>query len=230
MQVAKLQKNYPRQIRNYAVFIFFTLLAAAAYGYLQYTKLSIARDTVGKAQILTESMRSSATGFGSAYAEMKRLFDKDFRTIADALQAVYPSEESYTSLTRLLDDFMQQNNRSFDPIFMNDLRFSQSRADTSGDYSLLPFTLTLSTTRSNFEKFLRFIENSGALADGSRQAGVRLMDLRSISINFARERSAFASGEAATSTAPLMNVSVVLNAYFQSPSEAFSPDQAVTPG
>lgn len=229
MQVAVAKKNYPRAIRNYTVFIFFILLASAAYGYFQFTKLSTAQAALGEGQAFADTLRASSAKFESTYTDLKRLFDEDFKTIADSVQAVYPSEESYTKLTRLLDDFMQQNNKSFDPIFMSDLRFSQPRVSVNKDYSILPFTLTLSTTRSNFEKFLRFVESSGALGNGSSLVGVRLMDLRSISINFSTEQSAFAAGATATAPVPLLNVSVALNAYFQAPSEMAAPVTPATP-
>lgn len=224
--VAVAKKNYPRQIRNYSVFIFFILMVAGVYGYMQYTKLAAAQEALNKGQTLTDTLRSSSVNFEGTYTDLKKLFDEDFKTISDSIQAVYPSEESYTKLTRLLDDFMQQNNKSFDPIFMSDLKFSQSRVEENSDYSILPFTLTLSTSRSNFEKFLRFVENSGALGDGSRQAGIRLMDIQSISLNFSTEPSAFASPTPETTTTvpvptvPLLNVSVALNAYFQAPTNA----------
>jgi len=101
---------------------------------------------------------------------------------------------------------------------MNDLKFSRPRIDTELDYSVLPFTLTLSTTRENFDNFLRYVENSGALDPNGQGESTRLLDIRSISINFMEQGATGFTGTS-RSTTPIMNVSIAMNAYFQLPTD-----------
>jgi hypothetical protein len=212
-QVAIQRKNYPKSIRTYTFATVLVLLAAAVWGYFQYVKLAAAQDALAKEQQLTASMQANVDQFKTSYTDLKGSFDKDFASTISSVQAVLPPEENYTELTRLLDKFFQDNN--INPIFVSDLKFSKPKVDATKEISILPFTMTISTTRDNFEKFLRFIGNSGSLEDKTR-----LMEIRSISINFqAPAATAFASAGTTIAAAeiPLLNVSVSLNAYFQKP-------------
>ena len=140
---------------------------------------------------------------------MKKGFDDKFDTIYSALDTVYPLTEKYTDLARLFDDFVAKNDSSTDPVLISDLRFGQARFETSNDFAVLPVTVTLSGSQDNFIKFLKFIETSGVLEDKTR-----LMDIRSISINFVLP--SLNQGEV-LNTKPGINVSINLNAYFQKP-------------
>ena len=133
----------------------------------------------------------------------KCAFDQDFENVRNAVDGVLPSEENYTALTKTLDDFVLTLNRQSPSIFMSNLKFSQPRMDADEEYAILPFSMTLSTTRANLERFLQYTENSGSLDDASR-----LLDVRSITINFPGETGLGQEQE-------LLTVSLSLNAYFQ---------------
>ncbi len=190
------------------MFTVIVLVAALGYGFLQHQKLSAARSALRDGQTLITQLQSSVDQAAENYTALGTSYNSSFQGVRQATLSVYPSEEQYTKLTQDLDDFINKNNTRFNPVFMSDLKFSKARADKENGYSILPFTLSLQTTKENFEKFLQYVENSGSLDNGSR-----LIDVRGISINFsANQASAFASGEGA---AELLNVSVSLNAYFQ---------------
>ena len=68
-------------------------------------------------------------------------------------------------------------------------------------------------------KFLKFMESSGTLEDKTR-----LMDIRSISINFGvSQSSSVTTGQPLAAEKPTLNVSVSLNAYFQKPFQKSTP-------
>lgn len=103
------------------------------------------------------------------------------------------------------------------------MKFSKPKLNTSTDYVVLPFTLTLNTTRDNYDKFMRYVENSGDLDEQTR-----LLDINSISINFVTEQSAVSSSGSPIEI-EMLNVSMSMNAYYQKPSEVAAPVAAKKP-
>jgi len=216
MKIVK-RKNYGRAIRSYIFLTVVVVIAAGVYGFFQFQQLSEIQSALAKGQSDLTSLQSAEKRIATAYSEIKNVYDDNFNTIKDTINAVFPSEENYTKLTRLLDAFiLDNNNTTLNPIFMSDLRFSKPRIDKENGYSVLPITLTLETTRDNLEKFLEFVENSGSL-----DTGIRLMDVKSISISFPNEQvSAFETASTGEVGLPTINVSVALNAYFQIPPDS----------
>ena len=212
MKRAAPRKNYSKSTRTYIFLTVIVLIASIVYGYIQYQKLSTVNLAIANGQTQLRDLQSAEKQISADYAAIKDVYEENFDTIRTSIEQVYPSEEYYTRLTRLLDNYVIMNNQTtLNPIFMSDLRFSSPRIDKENDYAILPFTLTLSTSRDNFEKFLAFVENSGSLEEG-----VRLMDIRSITMSLpSSEVSTF--GSTVESDIPLMNVSMSLNAYFQIP-------------
>lgn len=213
MEVPFIKKNYQGQIRNYMLLTMVSLVLAAGYCYLQWTNFAKAQEALQDEQIQISTLSNTNSKFKETYLELKGVFDKDFQNLKDSTETVLPKEENYTELTRKLDAYVEQNHSTINPMFMSDLKFSEARVDKNKDFAVLPFTLTLNTTRDNLENFLRFIETSGSLSDN-----IRLMDVTSISISFATQsrQSAITTG---TKDAQLLNVSLALNAYFQKPLE-----------
>lgn len=213
MATAALQKrNYAKSIRSYMVLIVLTAGLALYYGYTQYVKLSGAQDALAKEQTRITELQSIQAGTSTDYINLKRDFDQKYSGVLDSLQAVYPLEENYTDLTRLFDSFFQTNNTPFNPVFVSDIKFGQAKIDASSEYAVLPVTMTIAGTQDNFMKFLKFIETSGVLEDKTR-----LMDIRSISINFTGSSALAGLVTTQTSNLPMINVSIALNAYFQKP-------------
>ncbi len=197
------RKNYQRQIRTYVVVTVIIGVAALIYGFFQFQDLSTARAALEDGQTRLSEMSSFEAQIADQYATLKTAFDQDFENVRNAVDGVLPSEENYTALTKTLDDFIITLNQQSPSIFMSNLKFSQPRMDADEEYAILPFSMTLSTTRANLERFLQYTENSGSLDDASR-----LLDVRSITINFPGETGLGQQQE-------LLTVSLSLNAYFQ---------------
>jgi len=222
--VALKKHNYSQSIRTYVMLIIVTAGLGGYYAYTQFAKFSAAQDALTKEQAQVTTLQGVESQTSTDFTNLKKDFDQKYSGVLESLQSVYPLEEKYTELTRLFDQFFQANNSSFNPVFLSDIRFGQARYDANADYAILPVTMTISGTQDNFNKFLKFVENSGVLEDKTR-----LMDVRSISINFTSSGAAqtTATGTAAAQTVPTINVSVALNAYFQKP---FLQKTVTTPG
>lgn len=208
------RKNYPRQIRSYGAFIVLILVAAGVYGFMQFQKLTTAQTALANAAQTAQTLRGAAETSSQNYQELKTSFDQNSAAIRNAIEFVFPSDENYTKLTQSLDKEIDTlNSSSLNPIFASDLKFAKPKLNTATDYVVLPFTLTLNTTRDNYDKFMRYVENSGDLDEQTR-----LLDINSISINFVTEQSAVSSTGTPVEI-EMLNVSMAMNAYFQKPAE-----------
>lgn len=200
--------NYNRSIQHYTLFILVLLVLGGVYGFFQYQKLMATNQAIDETRTRLTELQNNVTKASEEYTTTKKTYETSFQQTKDALDGIYPSSEKITELTRTFDSFEAENNSSINPLFISDLKFGKPRIDKKVSYTTLPFSVSLITTRDNLNKFLQFIENSGSLEDGTR-----LMDVRSISIDFSprQQTSEFTLQE---SNAPLLNVSIELQAYF----------------
>lgn len=217
MQTIVPKRSYQRKIRTYTFLTFIIFVGAAVYGYFQYREFAAARLALTQEQQQSTALSATVAQFKDDYLAMKATYDKDFESLRNAIDGVYPGDEMYTALTRAIEDFCKKNDSSSNPLFPSDLKFGQVRYEQNQEYGVLPLTLTLSTTRENFSKFLRFVENSGSLDDGTR-----LLDVTSISISFSGKQN---TGPEALD---LLSVSLAMNAYFQRPANVTEKAPATT--
>ena len=209
MQAQVPRKNYKRSIRTYVFVSMFLLIGAAVYGYFEYTKLAMAQDAIVQEDEQLIALTDRQTKFHDEYLNSNNAYQKEFQSINSQIEDVFPVTEDYTGLTMKLDKFVSELSRTNNPILMTNLDFSRS-AEGDGDYMIMPFSVNITTTRSNFETFMRFIQNSGEL-----QEGTRLMDIKSLSMNF----GGFIESEDETTTIsePILSVNMTANSYFQKP-------------
>lgn len=206
------RKNYPRLIQTYTILTIVVAIAAIVYGYFQFQKFTATQAALEDGRSRVTELTSTISQTSEQYTALKNDHQTTFADVRESIEAVFPSEERYTELTKALDKFILDSS-NVSPMFMSNLRFNASRLDEESGYSVLPFSLTLSTTNENLERFLQYVENSGAL-----DAGVRLMDVQSISISFPQSAVGFLAPEAALRTVEdALNVSFSMNSYYQPP-------------
>lgn len=209
MQAVIPRKNYAKQTHTFVFLTAVIVITGLVYGYFQYQKLSGAQHALSEGQQQVVSLQSSADQLSQTYTSLTESYNRSFQSIFQAIESVHPEDEHYTKLTQDMDNFVNSTNSRFNPIFMSDIKFSKARYNKELDLAVLPFNLTLTTTKENFDKFLRYVEQSGAL-----DTGTRLIDIQGISLNFAGSgQNAFSQGTA--QTVETLSVSVALNAYFQ---------------
>lgn len=204
-----IHKNYPRKIQSYVFLTVLLLAAALVYGYFQFQKLTESRNALALQQSQLTQLQTAEKQISQDYVTIKDIYNETYKDVRESVNAVLPTEESYTELTKQLDAFMYEHNTERNPIFMSDLKFSKERIEADKDYAILPFSLSLSTTRQNFEEFLKYAANSGSLEEGTR-----LIEITSISISFPNQPQG-PTALVKSADAQLINVSVSLQAYFQ---------------
>jgi len=225
-QVAIIKKNYAGTAHIFQLLTVVVLVAAGVYGYFQYQKLTEAQTALNDAQAQVTPLQTTADDSTSAFGDLKKQADTDTAEISNKIQGVYPSDQNYTALTKMLDDFFTANDKPDNRIFENSLSFSAPLIDAKNEYAVLPFTMSILTSRDNFEKFLRYVDSSGDL-----EGSVRLMDIKSISLSLPAVAPETAEGQApesqAAESANDLIVSLSMNSYFQKP--AAGAQAAATP-
>ena len=167
------------QTKLYTGLIVVLLLIMGFYTYTNLTKyLSVLSETnvnVTLHNVLKDSDKNGE-------AELQKINTQDntmYQTIQDQLNLVLPQTENHTILTRNLEKFETDNNRAKDPFNISSLQYMPIKIQASKDYDILPLSLTIHCSYTNFFKFLEYVGNSGTLSDGTR-----LLDIQSIVINF----------------------------------------------
>lgn len=100
----------------------------------------------------------------------------------EELEAVFPTSEDITTLTRLFDTFSVQNNFPTNPFFIGNINYEAATAAEGTTYRYVPVNLSLTASRKNLDKFIEFIETSGSL-----ESGVRLMSIDDMRIVYPEE-------------------------------------------
>lgn len=210
-QVVVIKKNYAGTAHIFQAMTAVVLIAAGIYGYTQYQKLTDAQAAVQDEQTRSVSMQATVNDTSMAYEAMKTKADADTTLIINKIQRVFPSEENYTGLTTILDAFFEENDKADNRMFNSSLTIGMPKIDANKDYAILPFTLSLDASRENFDKFLRYVDSSGDL-----EGGVRLMNIRNISLGLPNESNA-ETESAGGETSKDLTVSLSMDTYFQKP-------------
>ncbi len=108
----------------------------------------------------------------------------------DELDAVFPIEEDITALTRLFDEFAVKNNYPNNSFFISNINYDTKLNEEEGGYRSVDFSVSLTGSRKNLDKFIEFIETSGSL-----ESGVRLMNLEDLKIVYPGESDSDYSAE-----------------------------------
>jgi hypothetical protein len=223
--ISIVKKDYSKSIRTYTIVTFIIGAVIVFYGYQQFSKLATVNAALASEQAQAVTLQESSDAFANDYDTMKKTFESANSNSLNALQAVYPSTENYTELTRQLDKYFLDTGTTADPLFTNDIRFSRPVIDEKKNYAVLPFTMSVTASKNSFAKLMRYIENSGDL-----ESKTRLMEIRSISISFPSGQQAPLSTAPTKAKSSVYNLSLSMNAYFQKPvitSSAETPQQGI---
>lgn len=129
--------------------------------------------------------------------------------VAEELDYVFPETENHTLLTRTIESFSNDLNRTKNPFLISNLQYLKPQVSENGDYMILPFKMTIHSSHDNFIKFLEYAENSGSLSEKTR-----LIHIQSIVINFVSPQGS----QSNISGKDEINFNVSMNSYFRSES------------
>lgn len=206
MEQTAFYKTRQFQIKLYGVLTIVLLAVIGYYSYLNVTKMLDM-----KAQIVTHGQLHSALSetdkrIDSEFTKVKEENEQLTLKIQTERNLVYPENENHTTLTRALESFANDINRTLNPFEISNLQYLRNIDDEAG-YSILPLRLTIQSSYDNFFKFLEYVESSGTLSDQSR-----LLTIQSIIINFVSPQGT----QGNTSGQDEINFNVTMNAFFRS--------------
>lgn len=196
-----LERRQKMHIKSYALLCMIILLAMGFYSYKKWDEYSLARKGIIENEKYIAVLTEKTSEEKAVYEKQKPTFIQLDKTIEKNLKTIFPESDDYTTLTRQLDDYEGKLSKKNNIFEVSNIEY-QSPVE-SENYSILPFRMTIRSSRENFNKFLHLIENSGAI-----DSDLRVMDIISIRINF--EES-----EDETLKNSTLNFAVQINAYFQ---------------
>lgn len=173
------------QIQLYAVLSLILIIFLGFYGFTNVTKMLDMRSQKNLNFQLHSSLKDTDERVAEELSKVKKENKVLSQQIQNELDLVFPRNENHTVLTRTLEQFEADFNRTLNPFIINSLQYQQSQKSKTDDYSLLPFKMTLHSSYDNFFAFLNYVENSGVLNDKTR-----LLDIESIVINFTSPQGA----------------------------------------
>lgn len=208
-KVAMIRKDYSGTTRIFQALTIIVLIAAGTWGFFQYQSLVATRSALAKGETEMITLQTSVDDSAQAYKDLGTKATADTSLITNAVRAVFPQEEGYTALTRVLDNYAVTANTVADPFFAGSLSFGNPLIDPKNEYATLPFTMSITASRNNFDKFLQYVETSGDL-----DSQVRLMAIKTVSLQLPDP-----TGAATTQTTgpEMLNLSFALDTYFQKP-------------
>ncbi len=185
---AFIRQHYlSRSIKLYLIGIVIVGLGVAYYGIESFLDYSEKRGVVEQSQSLlanlTKEQKKEMDGLNAIKVEYK---DRD-AAMEGELNSVFPIQENYTEVTKILDDYFFSKNKPSNPLIATDVQFGSPVSEAGSKYDILPISMNITASEANFYDFLRFVQGSGTLSKK-----LRLLDLKSIQLNFSEDESASA--------------------------------------
>ncbi len=174
--------NNDRRTAGIALALLLILVGFSAW---QFSIFQANKVTAEAAYSNTENFRSIQEQLLEDHQTLKARVQTTRRETEQNLSLVFPTDESLTGLTRMLDDFASRNHFSENPFFIDSIDYGASTAVLDGSAQALPFTLHVNTSRKNLERFFDFVDESGTLAGGTR-----LLSIESIDLSYPKEFNA----------------------------------------
>lgn len=186
--IAQMIPQAPKPLiraRNiYLLLIVLTVIAGGVFGFKQGTEFLSKRDNIQQNEAVAEVLNGEIDNIEKKFSETQKVFEIEKQKYEEAAFKILPDEEKFIDITKSLDNFFDKNFQKGSEIVASSLRFGAGVKAQDRPYSILPFSLTITASKEKFEKFLKFMENSGAF--DAAQAGAlnaRLFSLQAIRLN-----------------------------------------------
>lgn len=188
------------------------LIFIGVHSFLNITKILDIRAQIDTHDKLHNALSDTNKNLGEEVTKVTEENTGLLLKIQNEIEQVFPSTESHTILTRSIEKFANELNRSKDPFLLTNLKYSDSVLSEDESYAILPFDMTIQSSYDNFFKFLQWIENSGTI-----NSGIRILNMPSITINFITTPGA----QGNTSGEPEINFTVDVYSYFRNINQEF---------
>lgn len=154
------------------------LLALGFYALWQWNVMQALDVTAEGAYSNTENFRSIQEQLLQDHQTLKARVQTSRREAEQNLSLVFPSSENLTGLTRMIDDFAARNHFAENPFFVSSIDYGSPVEVEDGSAQALPFTLKVSASRKNLDRFFDYVDASGTLTSGTRLLSIESIDLQ----------------------------------------------------
>lgn len=186
------------------IFLIIAGLVVLYYGIERYLEYSDKANVVSQSQALLQNLETENKKETDDYNTTKTTYKEKNEALNKELSSVFPLQENYTELTKVFDEYFVSRNKTNNPIIATDIQYGSPTSDAKSRYDILPISMNITASESNFYDFLKFIQSAGTLSKK-----LRLLDLRSIQLNFSDDTDA--SGR------NTIDFRAEVQAYFQKP-------------
>jgi len=178
------QHYYSKYINLYSVLIVLVVLFMGFFIYDKYDEYVYKTTSIEAMNVLADSLKSDKENIVNDMAKTNEEYADQMKKIEKAIDAVFPDNENYTDIIREFDKFFQEINSVSNPAIVTSVKFDNAVPDKTNSYKILPFNVNLNVTKDNFDKFLKYVYESGSL-DNAR----RLIEIKSFSLSIPNEKS-----------------------------------------
>lgn len=181
-------------------------------GYYLFTNVSLfleMRGEIDSLKTLHNALQDTDKRLDGEMDNIKEGNEELVTAVAEELDYAFPETENHTLLTRTIESFSNDLNRTKNPFLISNLQYLEPQVSEDGDYMVLAFKMTIHSSHDNFIKFLEYVEDSGTLSEKTR-----LMDIQSIVINFVSPQGS----QGNISGKDEINFNVSMNSYFRTES------------
>lgn len=200
----KLKQMYEKNNRFLIVLSALLFLVLGYFTYTYFGELSTVKADLTQLEKVESQLTGDLSSSSVDYTSQKETFTERRKSHLAELAKVFPAEAEKTDFTRFIDDYFFRNNFSSNEIFVKNMIFGNPKSNEG--FTMIPVSLSITSSKGNFVNFLKFVENSGALSSNTR-----VMDIQAIDVTFR---------DAEEGRGQLYDYRLSLNVYYQSNEEA----------
>lgn len=174
------------------------IIVTMVYSIIKYNELTFKKDVIAENQLTIEKLKAGLDQKKNEYYEIKKEHDESQASLTSKISKIFPDKADQNNLLRQIEDFFAKNHLTSNYFLLSSISFGAPTTPENANYTVLPISMNIESSPSNFYKFLSYIETSGSLENE-----VRIMEIANISLNFTEDSLAN------------LNFSVSANAYSQ---------------
>lgn len=194
----KLKQLYEKNDRFFLILAVILLIVTGYFSFKYYAELRSVKADIISFDKVEENLTNTLSDSNVDFTTKTDFFTERSSEHLAELEKVFPLDSDKTNFTRFIDDYFFRNNFLSNEIFLKSMVYGNP---IMGDeFYELPVSMSITSSKTNFMNFLRYVESSGAI-----QSNVRVMDITSIDVTFREDDSG----------GKLYDYRISLNIYYQ---------------
>ena len=214
-----LRRKQFGEAKIYALIVLVILSSMGYYFFIQFDIYKLQKESILVQKTQIKSIIEDIGVEDKLFKINETAFENQRKGLNDRLRVVFPEKSDEISFTKDIDKLeieLAEKARLYDGSNFIISSINYSSPVLNETYSVLPFTLSISTSYNRLLEFLKMVESSGSVVHEDKK--YRLMSVESINLTLPQDKSDASSA--------ILNFSVRLNAYYQKTNMMSSLDTA----